>query len=383
MTDLRETVAADIRGWDAIEDHRTGTEGDAATSDWLAGLVREAGAEPELQSFPFKRWVLGNCAVQVNGRSAEGVPLFDGGITGPNAVEAPLALLPSNAGIGVGQIGNAAPPGANQQFAQARAAGGSPALVAIAAMDANVPGLALQNADRFTDPFGPPVLQVPSEEGNWLLDAANRGQTASVVVDVTLEPATATNVVTRIPGRDPSLAPVVVMTPKSAWWTCTAERAGGITIWLALLRHFAANPPARPLIFTANTGHELGHTGLDHFMEQDPALAKAAHLWIHLGANFIAKGSNRRLQTSDATLQTLAERSMSTHQVTPHSIHPPTSRPHGEARNIYDTGGQYLSWLGSNPWFHHPTDRWPTTIDLDVAERMTKAMLEIAEKIVD
>ena len=382
MAAPQERIAADIRGWDAIEDHRTGTEGDAATSEWLAGLVREAGASPEVQTFPFERWVLGNCSVAVNGHGVDGVPLFDGGTTGPAGVDGTLAPLANGeAGICVGQIGNAAPPGANERFARARAAGDCPALVAVAAMDADVPGLALQNADRFVDPFGPPVLQVASEEGAWLLDAAARGESANVVVDVAREPATASNVVARIAGQDPSLAPVVVMTPKSAWWTCTAERGGGIVIWLALLRHFAANPPRRPVVFTANTGHELGHTGLDHFMRENPALAKAAHVWIHLGANFVAKGSERRLQTSDAGLQALAEQSMAAHNVSPQSIRSPGARPFGEARNIYDAGGRYLSWLGSNRWFHHPTDRWPDTIDLDAAHGLTNAMLEIASAI--
>ena len=382
MTEMQGQIAADIRGWDAIEDHRTGTEGDAATSKWLADLAREAGATPEVQTFPFQRWVLGACSVSANGHRAEGVPLFDGGITGSAAVEGTLAPLANgNAGIGVGQIGNAAPAGANERFAHARAAGNCPALVAVAAMDADVPGLALQNADRFVDPFGPPVLQVASEEGDWLLGAAARGESASVVVDVALAPATAGNVVARIAGRDPSLAPVVVMTPKSAWWTCTAERGGGIVIWLALLRHFAANQPRRTVIFTANTGHELGHTGLDHFMQETPALPQGAHLWIHLGANFVAKDSARRLQTSDAGLQALAEQSMAAHGVPPQSIRSPGDRPFGEARNIYDAGGRYLSWLGSNRWFHHPTDRWPRTIDLDAANRLTQAMLEIASAV--
>ena len=383
MAELREQVAADIRGWDATLDHRTGTAGDAATSEWLAGLVREAGAEPELQTFRFDRWVPGDCAVAVNGRRAEGVPLFDGGMTGPSGVEGVLAPLPGCGGICVGKIGNGAPEGANGEFAAARAAGHCPALVAIAAMDAEVPGLALQNADRFVDPFGPPVLQVASEEGDWLLEAASRGEAACVVVDVALEPASASNVVARIPGRDPSLAPVVVMTPKSAWWTCTAERGGGIAVWLALLRHFAGNRPRRGVVFTANTGHELGHTGLDHFLREEPGLAKGAHVWIHLGANFVARGSERRLQASTEELQGLAERAMAEHGVSPDSIRSPGQRPFGEARNIFDIGGEYVSWLGSNRWFHHPEDRWPDTIDVGVAERMVAAAVEIAKGVVD
>ncbi|NJN05647.1 MAG: hypothetical protein HC814_03640 [Rhodobacteraceae bacterium] len=56
----------------------------------------------------------------------------------------------------------------------------------------------------------------------------------------------------------------------------------------------------RDVIFTANTGHELGHTGLDYFLRGKPGLIAQAHVWVHLGANFAAKhGSGVRLQYSD------------------------------------------------------------------------------------
>ena len=50
---MRDQIESDIRGWDAIHDHRTGTAGDAATAAWLAGLVRGAGVEPHVDAFPF------------------------------------------------------------------------------------------------------------------------------------------------------------------------------------------------------------------------------------------------------------------------------------------------------------------------------------------
>lgn len=379
MTELSDRIAADIRGWDAIEDHRTGTAGDRETSAWLADEVRAAGLEPLVDEFEFARWVLRECAVESEGRSAGGVPLFDGGTTGGGTVEAPLRdLADAGGGIGLGSLGISAPEGANRAFAEAREAGDCQGLVAVAAMDADVPGLALQNADRFTAPFGPPALQVASGEGAWLAEAAAGGATARLTVNVDFETSTASNVQARVAGHDGTLAPLVVMTPKSAWWTCTAERAGGIAIWLALLRHFAAERPARDVVFTANTGHELGHTGLDHYLDRHPSLVRGAHLWIHLGANFAARDSMRRLQTSDPLFEEIAKAALAEQGVEPHSVVEPGVRPGGEARNIYDGGGRYLSWLGSNRWFHHPADRWPDTIDLDVAERLTRAMLKIA-----
>ena len=61
------------------------------------------------------------------------------------------------------------------------------------------------------------------------------------------------------------------MTPRSSWWQSTAERGGGLVAWLETLRALLAAPPARPVIFTANSGHELGHLGLDDFVAQPVA----------------------------------------------------------------------------------------------------------------
>ena len=381
MGELAKDIAADIKGWDAIGDHRTGTAGDRRTSDWLVRRVRSAGLEPRRDDFELSRWVLGRCMLEADGTVVEGVPLFDGGTTPPNGVVGGLHLLGEgrgNAGIGVGAFGNAAG-GAAGVLAAARRSDGYSAIVAVSKMDPRVTGLALQNADRFNDPFGPPVLQVATEHETWLHEAATAGRSARVAVHATRETATGSNVFCRVPGNDATLAPLTVVTPKSAWWVCTAERGGGIAVWLALLRHFAANRPARDVLFIATSGHELGHLGLEHFLAT--GRTRRSHGWIHLGANFAAVDSRIRLQAADAELLEAARRTLPAHGVTVSATTPPGVRPGGEARNIHDLGERYVSLLGSNPWFHHPDDRWPKTIDLDTAERVARAVLAIATRL--
>jgi hypothetical protein len=56
------------------------------------------------------------------------------------------------------------------------------------------------------------------------------------------------------------------MTPRSSWWQSTAERGGSLVCWLEALRALIAAPPVCNVIFTANSGHELGDLGLDDFM---------------------------------------------------------------------------------------------------------------------
>lgn len=376
---MQQQIAADIENWDGIEEHRTGTQGDRRTAGWLAAEVLAAGLEPRLEQFPHRRRVPGRAEIKVGDRRIDGVPMFDAGATGPEGVTAPLAGLPGGeSSIGVGTVGQGAGAEANRAFAEERTST-RPALLAITKLGPEVPGLALQNADRFAAPFGPPVLQVASEHEDWLREAAQAGRTATLVAEAAYEDTVGVNVLVRCAGTLGG-PPVIVMTPKSSWWNSTAERGGGIAVWLALLRHFAVNPPARDVVFVATSGHELGHLGLEHFLANH-AEAPAEAAWIHLGANFASKDSRRRLQTSDAAMRELALGALSHAGADVVDETPTGERPGGEARNIYDLGGRYVSLLGSNRWFHHPADCWPDTVDVDAAVPFVQAMLAIADHL--
>ncbi|MEZ5559472.1 MAG: hypothetical protein R3E86_13135 [Pseudomonadales bacterium] len=379
-------VIADIQGWDRITDHRTGTAGDAHTARWLADAVRAAGVEPLVQSFPFRRRVPQDCRVRADGQWAEGVPLFDGGYTDAAGLRGRIGALGSDAPIGLARFSPFAGHPENQRLERARREGAHKAIVAVALGEPVKPGLALLNADDWREPFGPPVLQVATEEGAWLDELANAGGEVELTAYVTFEDTEASNVEARIEGSRKDLAPLVIMTPRSAWWICTSERGGGITVWLECLRRFADEQPERTVLFTANTGHELGHVGLERYLEEHQALIAGARAWLHLGANFAARGGRVRYQASDAALLELGlgaiERSAGLSVERKElDVTPVQSRPYGEARNIYDGGGQYVSLLGDNPLFHHPDDRWPEAVDVERTAALTEAMLDVASTL--
>ena len=223
----------DLQGW-----HRSGTEVDAASARWLAGRVAGCGLQPTLESVPFDRFDPGSAYVHTGGRRVAGVPLFDGGLTGPEGVSGSLGALGSGAAIGVTETGAEPMSG----YREARRAGTHEAIVAVTPTG---PGVALMNAVHFFAPFGPPVLQVGSEARPHLAEQVRQGSSARVVVSASRQPAETCNVTAAIPGRDPGLAPVVVMTPRSGWWHCAGERGGGIACWLEVMRIMAGSiPPA-------------------------------------------------------------------------------------------------------------------------------------------
>lgn len=373
----RERIARLVREYDAQGDHRTGSAVDAQSGRWLADRVDEAGLVPEIEWMGFSRIDVQAAWVAAGGRWAEGVPLFDGGFTDAAGVTGVLGPLDGGGGIGLAHVG----PRAGADFrAWRRSTAQRAAVTVTGGPDNGVPdGLALLNAPDFKEPFGPPVLQVASRHRAWLADAAAAGAAARVVAHVTRRPEEVFNVTATLRGREPSQAPVFVMTPRSGWWTCASERGGGIAVWLEMIRGLAAAPtPRRTTVFLASTGHELGHYGLEEFLRTRSRLVRGAAAWIHLGANFgAAVGGDPLLQASSRELQDRAAEALARAGEAPPRRRPAGEAPAGEARHVHDGGGTYLSIVGGNGLFHHPRDRWPDAVDVDRVARFARAFTEV------
>ena len=372
----KKQIKKDLIKWDSIELHRTGTKGDEQTAFWLADEIKKCDLQPQLDSFSFTKRTPGKCEVTNGTFKAKGLPMFDGGSTSSKGITEVSGSLNEKNVIAVTKYSSSTMDEASLRLNEARKEGKHLAIVAIADVAPNAPGLAVLNAESYRKPFGPPVLQVATKEQDWLLKL-NKNEELTVSVQLTDEKSEALNIQTKIEGKDKSLNPLVIMTPKSGWWTCTSERGGGIAIWLNAMRYFAQNKPNRNVIFTANTGHELSHIGLDHFLENNPSLVKEAHAWVHLGANFAAKKGNVLWQASNKDYMNIGIEELTSKGLDEVQTWPISSRPLGEARNIYDGGGQFISLLGSNSLFHHPEDRWPEAIDMAKLEKLNSFMMKM------
>ncbi len=373
LSNLKKNIRKDLIKWDSIKLHRTGTEGDNETAYWLAHEIKKCGLTAEVVKFDFTKRTPGKCEVTNDTHTAIGLPLFDGGSTGFDGIKGQHGSLNTDDVIAITQYGSSANDESSINLNKARAENKHPAIVTVADVSPNIPGLAVLNAESYRKPFGPPVLQVATQEGEWLMKL-KADEKISVSVELIDEESHALNVQTRIEGKDQSLSPLVVMTPKSGWWTSTSERGGGIAIWLNAMRYLSKIQPNRNVIFTANTGHELSHLGLDHFLEKNSSLVKDAFAWVHLGANFAAKSGQVLWQaSSDEYMEKGLEqlKALNLHEII---SSPVSSRPLGEARNIYDGGGKFISLLGSNPLFHHPKDIWPDSIDMEKLIKLNSFM---------
>jgi hypothetical protein len=209
---------------------------------------------------------------------------------------------------------------------------------------------------------------------------AQQQQEVSLLAQVKRTRAAAFNVTAKINGRDATLAPLIVMTPRSAWYACASERGGGIACWLELMRSLRSAPPARDVLFVASSGHELGHLGIDIFVGNRPGIVSKAIGWIHLGANIgaatqsgaitqsldddparrhalAAAGSGNTTQASDDQFEGILSDALTTVGLTISRRVPRGTIPGGEAETVHRGGGRYVSVIGSNALFHNPDDR--------------------------
>ncbi len=378
MNTIQDRIARIIREYDAQGWHRTGTKVDLESARWLAGLVRECGAEPRLETFALDRVDPMPSYLEVGGRRVEGLALFDGPFTSADGVQGRLGHRDADPEIMLVMRPETL---AAETLEEARRSGKHLALVFVTGSIGGEPGLAPRNAPSFTEPFGPPVLQVDGAERSWLTDQAGAGPTAILVARAQREPAEAANVVAEIQGQDRALSPVVVMTPRSGWWNCAAERGGGIVCWMEMMLALRAQPPARDVRFVATSGHELGHLGLKSYLQRNPELATGALTWIHLGASIgAARGASLRLFTSDDEMEQLAVREWgpelrSMPETAPHGV------PGGETRDINLRGGRYISLAGGHATFHQEADRWPTAVDVKSVAGFATALSRLVVKL--
>ena len=359
--------------------HRTGTNVDNQSADWLMHRIEMLDVVATDTAFEFQRLQPITTQLSLVGSTIPGVPLYDCHYTNESAITGSIGELGSNADIGVSMSLPFASAPNGLLIHAARKEGQHKAIVVVT--DSRLPkdGVALLNAEDFTSPFGPPVLQVANKHWADIQSAIKSGMEASLVLQCEYVKATARNVEARIEGSKPDLDPIVVMTPRSGWWANASERGGGIACFLEIMRAVKAAAPKRDVIFTANTGHELGHTGLDLFLHNNAGLIQDAHIWMHLGANFAAKfGSQVRLQYSDDAAVTSLDPWLREHGLTPGAVTPIGQRPLGEARNVYDGQGRYISILGGNGLFHHPDDQWPDAVDLAMTVKWVKAFTQLA-----
>ena len=379
MNTHEDSVKQTIHDYDSQGWHRTATAGDEHCATWLRKELALRGLESTEQRFDLQRLDPGQARLEANGLEIDGVPLFDGGLTGSEGITGAVGPLGSEAPVGFCELPVHGP---HAEFDASRQA--SSHQVIVAAINTQVPGQGLRNAYAFGKPFGPPVLQVAGEQAHDLRELASRKTEARVWVCGRHTPSKAANIMATLPGQEPALPPLLVLTPRSGWWQCAGERGGGLACWLHVAGALARSQHRRTVHFVASSGHELGHFGLSAYLAAHPGLDAGAHAWLHLGASIGAAQHPRlRQYNSDQPLAALARDALREAGATGHEEQPLGILQSGEASNIHRAGGRYISLAGNSDWFHLPQDRYPEAVDFPALARYAKAMEQIAFQLVN
>ena len=379
--DATTRAAAWLRAWDSQGMHRTATVGDKAGADWLIQEATSLGAAASVEEFALERLDPVEAYLEFDGSRVPGVPVFDAPATAGEGLAGVLGLVGAKTSIAVAELSPRSV--YTPDYEELRRNPVYRGLVIVC--KGTNPGLGLLNAERFRRPYGAPAIHVSSEARDAVFGAAARRAAARLVAASRRTPAHACNVVVRIPGQDRDRAPVVVMTPRSSWWQSTAERGGGLVCWLETLRALIASPPRCDVIFTANSGHELGHLGLDDFMARRPGweqpVAEGGAIWVHYGANIGAVGGELSIQSASDDLGALAAAELTRAGQPPDHTAPKTLVPTGETRDIHRASGRYLTLVGNNPLFHLPQDRWPHAVDAGSIARVAAAAARLVVRL--
>jgi hypothetical protein len=371
-----DRAAAWLAAWDAQGIHSTATAGDHAGADWLAREAAALGAAVTIEEFALDRLDSVTAFLEVGGERIEAVPVFDAPATDAAGVSGFLGPVGSGADIVVAELTPRAV--YSGEFERLRGTGGHRGFVVVCAGES--PGMGLINAESFRRPYGSPAVHVSSDAREQVFAAVAQSAPARLVAANRRTPAKGRNVIVTLADGSSTRPPLVVMTPRSSWWQSTSERGGGIVCWLESLRALLAAPPPRPVIFTANSGHELGLLGLGDFVARRPGWDRPRRdggaTWLLYGANIGATGGALSVMSPEDDLRSLAVAELA-HAGQPHSLAPKDLVPSGETRNIHRAGGHCLAINGTNPLFHVPQDRWPAAVDVAAIARIAAAMARL------
>lgn len=358
-----EPLYNDVKAYSALGEHRTASEADRKTSDWLLKQLEGVGFTARLAPFRVRQFQFASASLTVDGRPIPCFPLWPPRATGAAPVRAGIAHGAVKGGAAVVRLpkGFAVTP-EHLAAIQPLIDRGAAAVIGVTPSESGE--LMALNVAADAQPWPVPVMLVGLPDEVNLLGAAG----AAISIQGRDEPrAEAFNVVAEIGAGKKR---IVVSTPSSGWFHCAGERGPGVAIWLALARWASHRESNARYIFVATSGHELGEQGMRHYLSTAPK-ADQVDAWLHLGASIAAKGSTRRLMTNRREFLPALSRQFS---VDPRPEW--TQTPPGELGQLAALKYPCFGIAGSHRLFHSPGDL-PLTTSAAMLEPPGQALLRV------
>lgn len=273
--------------------HRAGTESEIASTKWVASELENMGFDTQLQEINFNYFDLKNCELVVDGKEIEAFPFWFPVATGSVPIEAQLTMYDeTNPETMAGKIVYYDMPGLQTNaniapIADKAKEAGAVGVISTVIQPNGLPAGQNTNEVNAEEPLALPSLIVSASEKEFIKEAATKNATTSVLIEGEAVPnAVAYNVIAKLDNNADEW--VVVTTPLSGWFTCNAERGGGVGLFLELAKNVKTWDSSVNYLFVGNTGHELNFLGA-HESEVLIPEPEDVKVWFHCGSAIAAK----------------------------------------------------------------------------------------------
>lgn len=393
-----EKLYEDVIAYYNLGEHRTASEVDLRTSQWLLDQLRAAGLKATLHSFTLRQFSVRQTRLMIGQQSIRAFPLWFPRPTGATPISAGLALFESNAEPGslrgrIALVTFPASAGAamhqgsiHSRIVLAAANAGASAVVAIT--EGATREIIALNSPAGAEPWPVPVVLAGQRDGPALAAAAGLRAKASLVLEGEDDSeATAKNVVARVDrGKDL----IVVSTPQSGWFRCAGERGPGIAMFLGLARWASKRSTGASFLFVSTSAHELGGVGMKSFLNELAPPPERVLCWIHLGAG-IATYSWEETETGLKRLREAdpARLLMTSPDLVPlltasfaglPGLTPTVSRAVGEFEFMLKAGYRIFGIAAGHRFHHTPADS-PETTGPEILGPVGSALIRTVESI--
>ncbi len=364
---------------------RTGTESQLEAAQWMAEELEKSGFTVQMDEIPFRQFELDQCSVSVGETSMEAFPYWFPLTTGDEGVAGSMALYSEtgkmDGSVVVYEVPEMAAVSDISEIAQECRERGAKAVIAIVEHTTGL--VSAQNAvDTYEQKELPlPCVIAPSEKREYLLEEAKKGTEAKVLLTGSVKEDAKTANVAAVSDHG-SDRWVIVTTPISGWFTCHAERGGGVGLFLEMAKYIPALSSDYNYLFLGTTGHELDFMGAEAYEEKLPS-PEDTLIWLHLGSGIGAKeaisegyqfvGSSPYLTE---TVRSFFEGDEITVQASQGKL------LQSELGKIINDGYPTFGFFGANLYFHTAQDK-ADGIDASKLQKIGEDSLELLRKIME
>ena len=389
---------ADVISYYNLGEHRTASEVDFRTSQWMLEQLRAAGLKATLQTFPLRQFSVRQTRLIIGANTIRSFPLWFPRSTGQKAIIGNLSSFENSAEPGSlrGKIAvvrfPASAGGAMQErsihsrIVLAASKAGAAGIVAVT--ESATKEIIALNTPAGAGPWPIPVVLVGQRDEPLLVAAARSGIEASLLLEGEDNPqAQAKNVIARVDqGKDL----IVISTPQSGWFRCAGERGPGIALFLGLARWASRRKSGSSFLFVSTSGHELGGLGMSAFLKDLAPARERVLCWTHLGAGIATysweetAAGLRRLREPDSKRLL-----MSTPDLVPvltttfaglRGLTPTVDRAVGEYEFMHKAGYRVFGIAAAHRFHHTPADS-PETTGPEIMEPVARALVRTIELI--